>query len=153
MGSAGSISTTFIKRERYNRRARGSHESDFCAQGGCSHYPVCLFVPPWSFNQLNVSAASGHLPSVFPSGLLQTMQRGKPGSRTWQIPPCLFTSSENASHMARKVKTSSICYTPMRLQFREQFGSYVSSVQTRSPVSAISPPMTRRNTALNGQMS
>jgi hypothetical protein len=152
MGSAGNISTT-IKGERYNCRARGSHETDFCSQGRCCRNPVCLFDPPGILNQLNVSATAGHLPFAFPSGLLQTMQRGKPGSRTWQIPLCLFTSSENASHMARKVKTCSICYTPTPLQFREQFGSSVSSVQMRSPVYAINLPMTRRNTALNGQTS
>lgn len=152
MGSAGNISAT-LKGERYNLRARGPHESDLCPQGRFRRYPVCLFVPPWIFNRLNVSATAGHLPSAFPSGLLQMMQRGKHGSRTWQIPQCLFTSSENASHMARKVKTCSICYTPTPLQFREQFGSSVSSVQMRSPVYAISLPMTRRNTALNGQTS
>jgi hypothetical protein len=152
MGSAGNISAT-LKGERYNCRARGPYESDFCSQGRCCRHPVCLFVPPWIFNRLDVSATAGHLPSAFPNGLLQTMQRGKPGLRTWQIRLCLFISSENASHMARKVKTCSICYTPTPLQFREQFGSSVSSVQMRSPVYAISLPMTRRNTALNGQTS
>jgi hypothetical protein len=152
MGSAGNISAT-LKGERYNCRTRGSHESDFCSQGRCCRHPVRLFVPPRIFNRLNVSATAGHPPSAFPSGLLQMMQRGKPGSRTWQLPLCLFTSSGKASHMARKVKTCSICYTPTPLQFREQFGSSVSSVQMRSPVYAISPPMTRLNTALNGQTS
>jgi hypothetical protein len=152
MGSAGNISAT-LKGKRYNCRARGSYESDLCSQGRCCRHPVCLFPPPWIYNWLNVSAVTGHLPSAFPSGLLRTMQRDKPGSRTWQIPLCLFTSSENASHMVRKVKTCSICCTPMPLQFREQFGSSVSSVQMRSPVYAISLPMTRHNTALNGQTS
>ena len=152
MGSAGNISAT-LKGERYNCRARGSHESDFCSQGRCCRHPVRLFVLPRDFNRLNSSATAGHLPSAFPSGLLQMMQRGKPGSQTWQIPLYPFTSSENASHMARKVKTCSICYTHTPLQFREQFGSFVSSVQMRSQVYAISLPMTRLNTALNGQMS
>lgn len=152
MGSAGNISAT-LQGERYNCRARGPHESDFCSQGRCCRYPVCLFVPLRILNRLNLSATAGHLPSAFPSGLLQAMQRDKPGSRTWLIPLCLFTSSENASHMARKVKTCLICYMPMPLQLREQFGSSVSSVQMRSPVYAISLPMTRHNTALNGQTS
>ena len=152
MGSAGNFSAT-LKGERYNCRARGPHESDFCSQGRCCRHPVCLFVPPWISNRLNIGATTGHLPSAFRSGLLQTMQRGKPGSRIWQIPLCLFTSSENASLMARKVKTCSICYMLTMLQFREQFGSSVSSVQMRSPVYAISLTMIRRNTALNGQTS
>ncbi len=152
MGSVGNISAT-LKGERYNCRARGPHESNFCSQGRCCRHPVCMFVPPWILNRLNVCAPTGHLPSAYPNGLLQTMQRGKRGSRTWQTLPCIFTSSESASRMVRKVKTCSICYTPTPLQFREQSGSSVSSVQMRLPVYATSLPMTRCNTALNGQTS
>jgi hypothetical protein len=153
MGSAGNIPAT-VKGKRYNCGARGPHEPDFRSQGRCRRHPVCpVLSPAWIFNPLNVGAIAGHLPSAFPSGSPQTTQRGKPGSRTWQIPLCRFTSSENASHMARKVKTCSICCTPTPLRFREQFGSSVSLVQMRSPAYAISLPMTRRNTALNGQTS
>ena len=153
MGSAGDFSAT-LKGERYNCRARGPHGSDFCSPCRCCCRPVCLFVFLLVFlDLLNASASAVHRPSAFPSGLLQTMQRGKRGSRTWQIPLYLFTNSENAFHMARRVKTCLIYYTPTPLQSHEQFGSSVYLVPMRSPVYDISLPMTRRNTALNGQTS
>src|SRR6266403_413155 len=69
MGSVGNISAT-LKGERYNCRARGPHESNFCSQGRCCRHPGCMFVPPWILNRLNVCAPTGHLPSAYPNGLL-----------------------------------------------------------------------------------